>query len=72
MATVHAQSEAQVSSLRSLPVNNSVVAWRSCGAQLDLRCRSVVRIHTAQPPSGTTKVNLVHVEECAHCRPQRA
>src|SRR5215469_11198284 len=66
MPTVHAQSEAQESSLPGLPVNDSVVARRSCGAQLDFKCRGAVRMDTAHPHSGTTKVNLVHVEECAH------
>ena len=66
MATVHTQSEAQDSSLPGLPVNDSVVARRSSGAQLDSQCSGAVRMDTAQPHIGTAKVNLVHVEECAH------
>jgi len=66
IATVHAQSEAQDSSLPGLPVYDNVVARRSSGAQLDSKCSAGVGMDTAQPYSGTTKVNLVHVEECAH------
>jgi hypothetical protein len=73
IATVHAQSEAQDSSLPCLPVYDNVVARRSCGAQLDSKCSAGVRMDTAQPHSLTTKVNLVHVEECAPLNPlQRA